>query len=490
MSKFFGIFRRREKKLVAGAAGNEVSRSRRRATVGLDFGTSSAKVCVRDEGREGSHSPVVVAFGHANFSPTPFFPTRVSLLADKILFGPDAPNTRDVLRSFKMCLPCRIRGERAVGSPCPRCGTGEGVFQGPGYLLAADDLCSLHLAVILAEVIPAIPEIIEAREGNVRIHVNMGSPLDRVGDAEKLRRLVESVLDRALRLVQHEEIQPRRAWPTTEWVAALALVPKHDVDPLDKSRETSVYPETHAAMNSLVHQRGQGNALFCLVDIGAGTTDVSFLWLQRKDDGEDIYWTYSTGTVEKGMDDVDRLFPEHEAEQIRNDPGMRNRLLYRVAQSDGLRKLQSTFYTHFNRLFHEAKSRDHRPESWVEGCLRPEVKLVGGGAQCDDYWARLESDVPSAWSCKGWKRPIERLELEDSLGAWICTSAGARRHTATLEGVRRFHVLAHGLAYRRVDIPDVRTVKPKAPELTHRVDCPCQGTNDACYRCGGTGWRI
>ncbi len=493
MPRFSELFGRHRNKALASEG---IGRPTRRATVGLDFGTSTTKVCVLDEAGDGTRQPVVVAFDRSGRAPTAFFATRAARRGDFLLFGPEADGLEDARRSFKMCLPCQARGRASAAEEdaCPRCDGQSGLYELGDLHLEASELCALHLAVVLSEVLPAVPAMLDGPNAEWRIHINMGSPLDRVGKAAELKMLAEQVVDRAARMAVEPGVRPSRRWRVEDCRAALASVPvRVDLDPNDQSRMTSVYPETHAAMNALLHQRGRGNGLFALIDVGAGTTDMSFLWLQRSSDGTDRYWTYATGTLERGMDDVDRLLDARELESIRSDPSLRDSRLAQVGSDSRsrLRVLQRLVYRQFNGLMHEAKVRDvpSVARTWVSGKLSPAVLLVGGGANCHRFREALDEDVPSGWGCEGWKHPIRRLALADSPTAWIVGDGGARKHPNRLADVRELHVIAHGLARRRVDIPDIREVEPAALVAPATITCVCHGRNDACESCWGLGWR-
>lgn len=491
MPRFAGLFERRRN---AAPSSADTGRPIRRATVGLDFGTSTTKVCVLDEAGDGTRQPVVVAFDRSGLAPTPFFETKAARRGDFLLFGPEADDLEDARRSFKMCLPCQTRGRAANGEPCPRCDGQAGRYVLDDLHLDASELCALHLAVVLSEVLPAVPAMLDGPDAEWRIHINMGSPLDRVGKAAELKMLAEQVVDRAVRMAREPGVRPSRRWRIDDCRAALASVPvRDDLDPSDQSRMTSVYPETHAAMNALLHQRGRGNGLFALIDVGAGTTDMSFLWLQRSSDGTDRYWTYATGTLERGMDDVDRLLDARGLAAIRSDPRLRDDRLARIGgeSRSQFRSLQRLVYRQFNRLMHEAKSRDvpSVARTWVSGKLSPAVLLVGGGSACHRFRAPLDEEVPTDWSCDGWAHPIRRLALEDSPAVWIVGGSTPCRYPNRIADVRELHVIAHGLARRRVDIPDIREVEPAAPVAPATSACSCQGRNDGCGYCGGLGWR-
>ncbi len=435
---------------------------KRRATVGLDFGTSTTKVCVLDEAGDGTEEPIAVVFDRSGTPPTPFFATQVARRGDQLLFGPPAETREDAIRSFKMCLPCMVRAREARSPPCPRCGTGRGSFDLGGLSFTAAEISSLHLSVILSEVLPAVPAMFDGVDEEWRVQINMGSPLDRVGEEARLRRLAESVLDCAARIASDSSLRPSRRWRVDDCRAALNAQPLREVDPDDLSRMTKVYPETHAAMNSVLHQRGRRNGLFALLDVGAGTTDLSFLWLQRSPDGEDRYWTYATGTLERGMDDVDRLLGDGEELSILRTPGERDQLLARIdgRPAAGLHRLQRRLFRHFNTLMNESMNKDTEPtrRGWVDGELEPAVLLVGGGSKCKAYREPLEEEVPAVWKCSDWKHPLAYLRIPASPIVWIVGESSGRLHGNPVSGISDLHVIAHGLARRRVDIPGIEDV--------------------------------
>ena len=265
-----------------------------------------------------------------------------------------------------------------------------------------------------------------------------------------------------------------------------------DVDSSDLSRMTKVYPETHAAMNSVLHQRGRGNGLYALLDVGAGTTDLSFLWLQRAADGEDRYWTYATGTLEQGIDDVDRILCEAGHPPVVRKPGERDHLLAGISGGPGagLHRLRRRLFRQFNQLMKESMDKDTESarRSWLDGELAPAVLLVGGGSRCKAYRKPLEEEVPTVWQCSDWKHPLAYLQIPASPSVWIVGDSSGRRHGNRFSGISDLHVIAHGLARRRVDIPEIHEVEGNEDSPPNIKSCPCHGKNDDCSRCGGLGW--
>lgn len=445
---------------------------RRRVTIGLDFGTSTSKCCFR-EASDGKPFVFVSFAGPGGEGSSPLFDTAVSSRDQMLVFGPDAASEPSVVRSFKMCLPCQARKE--AGSPqlgqCPRCdSTAPGTFQIAGERVSAEDLCTLHLSVMLSEVLPQVPAVIGVDASRLRIHVNAAAPLDQLKHFGSVGPYFERTVFYALRIA--ETGAPKRFWPIADAIDALQSARQQPL-PAESDSPTALFPETHAAMTGYLLLPESEKGLYGLLDVGAGTTDVSFFWLQ-KDQNDTRAWYYSTGTTPKGMDDVDRALapllkvPPDRLRSKRESMGAEWVAEKRAMFDDVSRAVSK----HLGAIYHEARTVDQRDWAWVDkGVAQFRLFLVGGGAGCEPLVERSSKTPPQGGN---WKEVPSRLLVPAKVSVVAPDGSVQSLRKAGFEDARPLLLLAYGLAHPRPDVPKfdrdadgVVVVKVHRERLTH-----------------------
>lgn len=446
----------------------------RRVTIGLDFGTSTSKCCFR-EASDGKPFVFVSFRRPGDQGSSPLFDTAVSTRARALVFGPDAANATSVVRSFKMCLPCQaaMESRSAQLGPCPRCdSTAPGTFQLAGEKVSAEDLCTLHLSVILSEVLPLIPKVIGVDSSRLRISVNAAAPLQQLKEFGPVGPYFERAVFYALRIA--EAGVARRCWPIADAMNALQMVRKEPL-PAESLSPTALFPETHAAMTGYMLLPESEKGLHGLLDVGAGTTDVSFFWFQ-KDPNATKAWYYSTGTMPKGMDDVDRLLapvlkvPPH---RLRSERESKNPEW--LAENGHIFKdLSWSVRKHLGEIYLEAKKVDQRTWAWVDkekGVAQCRLFLVGGGAACAPL-VEISSKKPLEGNI--WKYVPLRLLVPSTESVVAPNGSIQALGKAGFDDARPLLLLAYGLAHPRPDVPKfirdsegVVYIKSEREPLTH-----------------------
>ena len=277
----------------------------RRVTVGLDFGTSTSKCCFREE---ADRKPFVLV-GYDADSETAshvLFPSSVALDGERLLFGHDAEvsDSSIVIRSFKMCLLCQaraaVRPRSAEANPCPNCLKDRpGHFMLGTELMSAEDLSILYLAVVLGAAKERVAASLGVRQDQIRYVVNSAAPLDQMSEFGEVGDYFENALYNAWSLADVS----KRSWLLEEAIEVLGRTRERPRPSVEDS-PTRIFPETHAAMTAYLLLPQSEKGLYGLVDIGAGTTDVAFFWLQKGDEATTA-WYCSAGSKRVGMDDVD-----------------------------------------------------------------------------------------------------------------------------------------------------------------------------------------
>jgi len=446
---------------------------RRRITLGLDFGTSTSKCCFREE---GDGKPFVFAdfAGPGGAGSSPLFDTAVAVRNRKLLFGPDATRAAEVIRSFKMCLPCQAR--REAGTPqtgkCPRCSEIlPGTFEIAGTTVSAEDLCTLHLSVMLSEVLPRIPAAVGADASRLRVHVNAAAPLDQLREFGSVGPYFERVVYYAFRLA--ESGSPRRSWQVKDAIDALKTIHREPKPPESES-PTALFPETHAAMTGFMLLPESEKGLYGLIDVGAGTSDISFFWLQKDENKTEVSY-YATGTTPKGMDDVDRSLAP-----LLNEPHDRLRAKRESMGADWVSEHSGRFDDvgraidkHYKSVYGDARQLDQR--AWAfkdrQGVAQFRLFLVGGGAGCEPLVERMCKAPPL---CIRWSEQPSRLLVPADVSVISPSGVLNSLRGAGFESARPLLLLAYGLAHPRPDVPKyerdlegVVVVKVERERITH-----------------------
>lgn len=270
-----------------------------RVNVGIDFGTSSTKVFFRD-----LHHMKTYACGFtgnpSGYSPT-CLPSAVRIVDDKVYFASAAENISGgvLLRSFKMCMCCQF-----TDVPCSKCP--NALFSANHALgrlehatheaFSAEEVAAWYLGYVIGEVRRRIDETLPDFQPSLTYQ--MAAPLGMIES-----RSTRDSFERALHLgealsndvTQGIELATLRSLFQGYSMSLRELPPIAD-------RKTFVQPETHAAMIGYAASPLSDDGLYAIVDIGAGTTDVSFFRLSRE--VKKLAY-YSTDTVRLGADQVD-----------------------------------------------------------------------------------------------------------------------------------------------------------------------------------------
>lgn len=242
-------------------------------TVGLDFGTHQTKICVEErEGNAMSYQffPFCNLLGEQRFT----LPSVIQIRPDGTLRYGYAEHVKgeELVKNFK-----------------------QAVFALDTDLNAED--CNTYFAVwYLAYVL----FLMEEKWGQ-EFAVQMGCPTDG-GHLEQQQHKAVSLLLSAYKLVEEEFHNDLQAFLNTDWVALMertALVPFSDE--AQRNYFIDVYPEAYACLRPLVVQKKVPYGLALLIDIGGGTTDISFFTVVgNNQEGRNLV-VYNYQSVPKGL---------------------------------------------------------------------------------------------------------------------------------------------------------------------------------------------
>jgi len=255
--------------------------------IGLDFGTSTSKVCVRLALGLAEDVPVYpIAFRDDVVNGSQYLvPSAVTLFDGKLYFGWEAEaRTEDngtVLAHLKVCLACDgtmcrkadAKGCRGV-SAGPRGSSNRGAsFQLGDQEVSARDLVIAYLAWIIGETRTRLPSGLSSRS-EARFTCNLGVPIDWLDTNSPLTAVYERIAHSAWLL----SLGMSQGIPVTTVEDWILQADRKPLPPTNRS-PVQLCPETTAATISYANSPHPQTGLYGLVDVGAWTTDISFFRL-------------------------------------------------------------------------------------------------------------------------------------------------------------------------------------------------------------------
>jgi hypothetical protein len=449
---------------------------KRRITIGLDFGTATTKCIFREELESAPFH--VVGFGHARDATRGIlFPTAACIADGRFVFGTAAEDlgAAKTIRSFKMCLLCQASASAATTSErrkhptCEQCAADwPGQFRMNGHTLSAEDISTLFLAVVLREAKDRAQRYLRCDENGTRFSVHLGAPLDQIGEFGNLSQLFERCVYYGWRLTD----RATSGWRVEDALAALEAV-RREPRPAPEMSPTYVFSETHAAITGYLVLPQSENGLYGVVDIGAGTTDVSYFWLQ-KDERDTKAWYYAAGSRRVGMDDIDLALRDRLASQdgriraARESSG--DEILVQYAAI--VEPVITNMHRHRVEVLEEAARVDERHRAWCNADVANyRLFFVGGGSSSGQIRGRLSNPVLAS----RWREPPSQLSIPASTRVVFEDEGIMTLGDFQQPGLGSLLLVAYGLAFRRPDIPKyerdrdgVHQPPPKsAPEDRH-----------------------
>jgi hypothetical protein len=295
--------------------------------VGLDFGTSATKVMFSQARRRGVR-PVLFEHG-LNHVPPYCLPSLVAIDKNKqLLFGTEAAR---ILSGKPWDHGIRRLKVLVAGEQDPRFRDSEThesfqqyVEQNWGAEVALEPrlLTALYLAYVMHAVRLKLTRLQEYRNQDLDFHFNICVPIDYV-ENNAVRPCFEEVLAWA------ELIE--RQWPNAAWdaeqvaqVADLRRLADYGRDTKggfgrqDQEARVFAVPEAVAEVASYLVSLRRREGIHAIIDLGAGTTDVSIFNLKERElqgqrrIGRDwvSYW-YSARSFPRGMTQIERIVASH-----------------------------------------------------------------------------------------------------------------------------------------------------------------------------------
>ena len=244
-------------------------------TVGLDFGTHQSKVCVEKiEGTECEYS--FIKFENEYRKEFYALPSIINVGEDgRLTYGLLPRNTKGrLIRYFKQATFCT--------------NSVTGLSQTNAMFLSC-----WYLAYILFD--------LEELYG-VDFAVQMGAPSDS-GHLHETQQIAVRILASAYRLVEDVFQNDKEAFLATDMKT---LVEKTEIlpysDELKNEYGILVFPEAYACLKPLTSRGKIANGMNLMVDIGGGTTDISFFTIEQdKTSKVNIPQVYDFFSIDKGL---------------------------------------------------------------------------------------------------------------------------------------------------------------------------------------------
>jgi hypothetical protein len=239
--------------------------------------------------------------------------------------------------------------------------------------------------------------------------------------------------------------------------------------------ERMLQAETKAALLWTIRSPAVPSGPFAEIDLGAGTTQASFFRLTGvRAAAKDGIFVFGSVSVDVGMDAVGALLakPGQGSHTVR---GSEAALLGKVEQLKRVRPVLDQMYQAVTRGWAEASKRlNMPPESGNWGS--PSLVFCGGGSLVRPVVQRfLEPDktLPFAFRAIAIEPPRD-----------LKVDSGAKDAVVFLQA-------AYGLSDPDLEFISLRPPNTIAPmrldEAPPELRCPCNGYNESCSKCGGTG---
>lgn len=436
---------------------------RRPVHLGLDYGTSSSKLILRDLGASSGPTAKPILFG-GEFR----IPSSLLVARDRILLGrsPHQGDTGLWLHSVKMFAAAET-DPTAYALQAPPLPTG----------LRFRDLATLTVWWLLGLGKQEAVRQLKIAERDVALGFSLGVPMHFHADP-KLRESFMRVAAGADFLLK--QVGPLGG-AEIEVARVIELSSRLDRElPSASMTESLVKSEAQAAIWFTYQSPKAPQGPYVKVDVGAGTTNVSVFRLHgdvaaRTKDQLNVFGTGSSAT---GMDNVDAaiaaaLNDGHSASYR----GLENRWLAepRVAPAGHriINKIFGTLKQGWANSGVKIIGLPHEREAWRSDCR---LLLVGGGSLVNAIRERLQEHPDDS------SRRIKMLELDVPRDLQL----GGNK------SLLPFMLVAYGLSDPDLDIQELRgpaqiADAPGVNAHSHAVLCACRGANEECPQCFGKG---
>ena len=420
---------------------------KRRVHLGIDYGTSSSKIVLRDYGAPGGEAAFVV-LRDGSFR----IPSRVCVTANELIFGDDRRSAEDcdIYESLKMRVAVEVTGNQkyyfgpATGLP-------------DGY--SAHDLAVLTMWFLISEGHRGTAEYLKGRMEGVSIGMTMGIPMAFF----KEQRLKASFLAIA-----------KQAWALyrSEGTIGSVLLLEKAHRLLQKHRNASETPtpeyevrewirsEAEAAMWWPFQSPAIASGPYAKVDIGAGTTHASLFRIIEKNGVKTGLAFFGAVSVSIGMDAVDSAIAE--SQKLGGDCLSLRGLEEGILRTDGKARgamipVKEDIYEAYRKAWIETYQKINETVAELSAWRTHRVFVIGGGSLVSIL-------VETNRVHPGLRTPLELALLESP------TDLGHIDNTKVSKNELPFVAVAYGLSNIGLSIPEAFTPDqiPPLPDKNER----------------------
>lgn len=432
--------RRRKKKPRASRARTR----RRRYHLGLDWGTSTTKMVLRDYDEPGSSHgrAYVLRPSRGGYR----YPSTVTLAEGKLWFGDEAEARRGAGRTWDS-----LKAAAAVQR-----GWANEVEDLPGVTL--EELSALSIAHYCCVGFADAERHASSRRATPRMGMTLSVPVASL-QIPTTQEAYQRVAAAGYRLgaIQREDPQgrsPGELIPKLRDARAGALEGLDDL-----AFDTYLRAEVVAAMVWPFMSPRVGEGPYTVIDIGAATTNASWFRIHGGRDVDGVHRRKSSmaffgaSTRRPGMDHFDQILAEMLG---KDDPvslrGSEERLLKRVRDTGALRSVTEKYYETWAEARRNAWPKANRLTHWEN----LQILVVGGGSKIDIIQKQFDQ-LPGYFRAN-----LKKFKHVGNPGVpgdlWELSGRG----TAFSEEAT-FLLVAYGLSFHSGDMPDVSLPSQVSP---------------------------
>ncbi len=413
---------------------------RRRYHLGLDWGTSTTKLVLRDYDSPRGELGVAYVLRPAGDSGYRY-PSTIAYDDGKVFFGDVAEKRRDSCASWWVSLKAQF----ALGAASPDLPA----------TLTVTDLAVLSLAHTMRIGMLQANRLAEAIKHEARFSVTVGVPVVELEEPLARNEYLTAVRT-AFTLAVREKVDVQGI----EVNEALALLEtaRTTVASADARRPSTnevtfnwLRPELAAGMYWSFRSPTIDKGLYGGVDIGAGTTNAVFFRIHHRQVGEQLIDKgalsfYGGACKPPGMDAIDEVLAAETGQSPAAIRGQEAGLLGRPALLAASRRHIDGYVKTYKAAFSEGYRKEARQSSWN----KLNIILFGGGS-------KLKA-VRKAMAAPPW-RNLNAPRLVETLGCPpdLCElPTRPRAEGAPFAGDPTFLLVAYGLAVHYLDFPPYR----------------------------------
>ena len=343
---------------------------KRRVHLGIDYGTSTSKIVLRDYGAPGGEAAFVV-LRDGSFR----IPSRVCVTANELIFGDDRKSAEDcyIYESLKMRVAVEVTGNQKY-------------YFGPPTKLPdgfnAHALAVLTVWFLISEGHRGIAEYLQGRMEGVSIGMTMGIPMAFFNE-QQLKASFLAIAKQAWALYRNEGtigsvllLEKARRLLEKHRGASATPTPEYEVREWIRS-------EAEAAMWWPFQSPAIASGPYSKVDIGAGTTHASLFRIVEKNGVKTGLAFFGAVSVSVGMDAVDSAIAE--SQQLGGDclslRGLEESILRTDRKARGaLIPVKDEIYEAYRKAWIETYRKINETVAELSAWRTHKVFVIGGGS--------------------------------------------------------------------------------------------------------------